>query len=121
MKASVIAARPAKFDLEWPQGDTVEFTVSFENESDQTPRDLSGFTTLLAQIHRQTSHGTGWSFDVDDTDKATGVIRLTTPTDNDLPVSGTWDLRGVDGNGGIETLAIGKVIVIRTTTDTASP
>lgn len=110
-----LASAPAYVDLTWSHGDTTAFTFTFQDDQ-AAPINYSGSTFAAVVQETLVTGATEWAFTVDDTNKATGVVVLTTPTDADLPTSGYWDLRETDGSGNVLTLVAGKVAIPRTVT-----
>lgn len=116
MTTAVASSEPGELDLEWPQGDEVDFTVTFVDEF-TNPIDLTGLT-FYADVKNRKRTTVSYSFSIDTTNAATGVLVLTTPTDADLPLEGLWDLRQKNGTGEVKTLLWGKTILRKTISDT---
>ena len=110
---------PGKFDIAAYRGDTKEWTVTFEDDS--TPPaavDMSAWT-WLAQIRSNLDEPDSViaTFDVDDTDAATGTLVITLPATeaaNLVTTNGKatyyWDLQGTDA-AVVKTWLAGKVKV----------
>lgn len=116
MTTAVAKSDPGPLNLEWPHGDAVDFTFTFEDEF-AAPIDLSGLTFYAAVRNRKRAT-TEFPFGIDTTNAATGVLVLTTPTSADLPLEGLWDLRQKDGGGDVKTLLAGNVEIHKTVSDT---
>jgi len=117
MTTAVARSDPGDLNLEWPHGDAVDFTFTFEDEF-AAPIDLSSYT-FYADVRNRKRATTSFSFSVDTTDAATGVLVLTTPTDADLPLEGLWDLRQKAAGGEVTTLLAGEVTILKTISDTS--
>jgi hypothetical protein len=97
-----------------PRGDSISFQVTITEDDGTTAKDVSGYT-WLAQV-RETVDATDvlMTFDVDDTDAATGVLVLSLAA-ADWPAEATplptdawrWDLEGTNGSN-VRTYLAGK-------------
>lgn len=113
------SALPGPFPMAVYRGDTKQWTVTFDDGA--TPPvviDMSDWT-WLAQIrsNRDELDSVIATFDVDDTDAATGTIVLTLPADESaalVTVNGKatdyWDLQGTNDTV-VKTWLAGKVTV----------
>jgi len=102
--------------LEWNHGDDATLRFSFfSDDPPTTPIDVSGYTHHMACAEAGGSDDT-WSFTIDESNAASGYIDVTTPSDDDLPFRGEWDLRRVDGSGNVLTLQKGTFSALSTVT-----
>jgi hypothetical protein len=108
---------PGKRTLTIYQGMTFFHQVNFETGpvNAPTPRDMSGFTWASQARSRDDAADIALSFTVDDSDAASGVIRLTATAEETGALVGdknlVWDLRSTDGTN-VYYWLFDKVIVI---------
>ena len=117
MTTAVARSDPGDLNLEWPHGDAVDFTFTFEDEF-AAPIDLSSYT-FYADVRNRKRSTAVFSFSIDLSNAATGILVLTTPTDANLPLEGLWDLRQKAPGGKVTTLLAGEVLLTKTVTDTS--
>lgn len=109
-----------KVNIGWPHGDTVRYTLTFQDANDNAV-DQSGYT-FEADYRKKPNHPTAYPFTFDLTDAATGIIQMVAPTTATMPHAGTWDLRRITtATGAITTLLEGKVALTETTSDVPTP
>jgi hypothetical protein len=107
-------ASPGTYNMTHVQGDdwSTELTVA---DAGGDPIDMTGYT-FLAQARTAPGAATvAFTFTVDTTDAATGILVLTvadTVTDDLEPGRYFWDLQWTDGAGAVRTILAGIVTVL---------
>ena len=109
--------RPTEQPLEWVEGDRPKIPLTVCDPRDGEPRDLTGFETFAATIRKKHGIEAGVDFDVDASEKATGVLYITPPAEYADGYSGFWDLKGRDAAGAVETFMRGTVKIHRSVTN----
>jgi hypothetical protein len=114
---------PGVYPMTLYRGDTRVWELTFTEDDETTPIDMTG-KTWLAEIRKSDASGAPViaTIDIDDTDAATGVLVMTLTadeadglTEDVLTEDGgkykaAWDLEGTDGDV-VRTYLSGKVTV----------
>lgn len=106
---------PATVNLPIYRGDDFSEPIPFTVKATGAPVDLSGYTSWLAQARTgPDAADVAFTFDVDDTDAATGILVLslgaTVTATLDPKVSLLYDVQGT-GTAGVKTWLRGRVTV----------
>ena len=105
-----IGSKPAVFDVQWHEGDTVALP-RFEFTRDGQPLDLSAYS-YIAQYEPVGDDRV--DFTIDSTQASAGILVLTPPADTGLHERGSWDLRQVSNGVVLRTLIEGKAQILPT-------